>query len=163
MRPSYDNSAYVEAKSKLPKPDGKHCIICGKDLPKFFRKYCSPECWYQWYHNLAPPRYWTEIREKVLVRDNRTCQKCGKKELKDEEADIDHIIAISLGGRMWDMDNLQTLCEECHIEKTRKDLEALAVQRGVESSFKDFYDLMEVREKSFQHWNLFKKDSTSCA
>ena len=37
-------------------------------------------------------------------------------------AEIDHIIAITNGGDPMNLDNLQTLCHECHAKKTRLDL-----------------------------------------
>lgn len=35
--------------------------------------------------------------------------------------EVDHIIAICNGGSMWDKENLQTLCKECHKGKTKQD------------------------------------------
>ena len=49
-------------------------------------------------------------REAVLVRDNYTCQCCGKKYVRLE---VHHIIFRSLGGTD-DEKNLITLCEKCH-------------------------------------------------
>mgnify|MGYP000944780001 CR=1 FL=1 len=49
-------------------------------------------------------------REAVLVRDNYTCQCCGKKHAKLE---VHHIIFRSMGGTD-DERNLITLCEKCH-------------------------------------------------
>lgn len=120
-RVTYDNSAYFVAKTKLPKPDGKHCIICGKDLPKFKRKYCSWECWEKWYNQLAPARYWNDLRQRIIKRDNYTCQKCKTKFETDENLEVDHITPIFMGGDMWDMKNLQTLCKKHHNQKTKTD------------------------------------------
>ena len=36
--------------------------------------------------------------------------------------DLDHIIALCNGGDMWDKNNWQVLCNECHKKKTRSDL-----------------------------------------
>lgn len=36
--------------------------------------------------------------------------------------EVDHKIAITNGGDQWDLNNLQTLCHECHLKKTRKDM-----------------------------------------
>lgn len=49
-------------------------------------------------------------REAVLVRDNYTCQCCGKKHARLE---VHHIIFRSMGGTD-DERNLITLCEKCH-------------------------------------------------
>jgi len=45
------------------------------------------------------------------------------------QLEVDHIIAVSLGGEMWDKKNLQVLCSECHKVKTRKDMKKLKIQR----------------------------------
>ena len=36
--------------------------------------------------------------------------------------DVDHVLALCNGGDMWDTSNWQVLCNECHKNKTRKDL-----------------------------------------
>lgn len=36
--------------------------------------------------------------------------------------EVDHIKAIVNGGNQWDMNNLQTLCHECHVKKTKEDI-----------------------------------------
>jgi len=41
----------------------------------------------------------------------------------------DHIIPIAIGGSEWDLDNIQTLCKECHKKKTAKDLKKIATIR----------------------------------
>jgi 5-methylcytosine-specific restriction endonuclease McrA len=38
------------------------------------------------------------------------------------ELNVDHIRAITNGGDEWDESNLQTLCEDCHRQKTREDM-----------------------------------------
>ncbi len=35
---------------------------------------------------------------------------------------VDHIIAVVNGGDMWDEENLQTLCVDCHKKKTKEDM-----------------------------------------
>ena len=45
--------------------------------------------------------------------------------LRDSESiyfEVDHIVAIKNGGKMWDKTNLQVLCGSCHKEKTKIDL-----------------------------------------
>ncbi len=67
-------------------------------------------------------RNWRGGRRKyltkcVLVRDDYTCTICG---LKDPEImEVDHIKEFSLGGQN-SLENLQTLCPNCHERKTRK-------------------------------------------
>src|SRR3990167_1549346 len=38
--------------------------------------------------------------------------------------EVDHIKAIMNGGDMWDINNLQTLCKDCHKQKTKSDFNA---------------------------------------
>ena len=45
--------------------------------------------------------------------------------MNDERFEVDHIVAVSLGGDMWDEDNLQVLCYTDHKKKTKKDMEKL--------------------------------------
>ena len=61
-----------------------------------------------------------EVRNKMLIRDNFTCQKCGKY-LKDDLTNlhIDHIIPISKGGKTVES-NLQCLCANCNLSKGAK-------------------------------------------
>jgi predicted nucleic acid-binding Zn ribbon protein len=147
MRVTYDNSAYKEAKSRLPKPDGKHCVICGRDLPKGQRKYCGKECWDDWYSKIAHPITWAEARQKAIERDNNTCRKCGKSNLQYNDQEVDHIIPVSMGGDNFDLKNLQTLCHECHVYKTTEDLARLREDTRFPTFVRDFYELLEKMEK----------------
>jgi HNH endonuclease. len=38
-----------------------------------------------------------------------------------EGRDVDHIQPIRLGGEVYDLDNLQTLCKSCHNRKSGKE------------------------------------------
>ena len=136
-RVGYNNTAYFEAKAKLPKPDGKHCIICGKELPKRRRKYCSDECFNKWYEKILPRMDWSVLREKALKRDHYTCVKCGKKYADLRLMIVDHIVPIALGGKEFDLDNLQTLCWECNKIKTKEDMKKIAELRRKIKIFSD--------------------------
>ena len=67
---------------------------------------------------VIPMRYdivrgpWPSLREKVLKRDDRKCSGCGVR----VNLQVHHIIPLSLGGRNV-MENLTTLCKECHQRK----------------------------------------------
>ena len=54
---------------------------------------------------------WRKIRERILRRDQRTCQRCGQ-----EGDTVDHIIPRKLGGSDSDF-NLQCLCRTCNFSK----------------------------------------------
>ena len=57
---------------------------------------------------------WRKIRERILRRDQRTCQRCGQ-----EGDTVDHIIPRRLGGDDND-NNLQVLCRACNFSKGGK-------------------------------------------
>jgi 5-methylcytosine-specific restriction endonuclease McrA len=105
----YDSSKYYEEMEKLPAPDGKHCVICGKPLPKYRRKYCSDECFRTWLATIEI-KDWNEVRAIVLERDHYTCQNCGSK----ENLEVHHVIPIYDGGEEFNVDNCITLCHKCH-------------------------------------------------
>lgn len=53
------------------------------------------------------------LKNMIFERDSYTCQMCGKSIYEGALLEIDRIIPFSLGGTN-DLDNLQTLCMECH-------------------------------------------------
>ena len=61
---------------------------------------------------------WERLRAVVIERDGRRCQACGK---FAAYAEVDHKVPVFKGGLPHDLDNLQTLCRACHIDKTRID------------------------------------------
>jgi|SRR6185312_7827735 len=105
-----------------------HCW-CGKPKSlwgKYQRKYCCSEhgSWHYWHFR----EYWGSVRDNIRKRDNNICQMC-KKVVDDKDFDCDHIVAISLGGEMFNEDNLRTLCSECHKIKTKEDFGKLALKK----------------------------------
>lgn len=60
---------------------------------------------------------WKSVRLNVLRRDGYICQSCGK--FGDE---VDHIVAMEDGGEEFDPENLQTLCDVCHGQKTNSEV-----------------------------------------
>ena len=59
-------------------------------------------------------RRWKPLRAAILERDGYRCVKCGKA----GRLEVDHIEPVESGGTD-DPANLQTLCRDCHILKTR--------------------------------------------
>ncbi len=57
-----------------------------------------------------------ELRTSVMVRDNYTCQICGKYMPDEVGLQIDHIIPVSKGGKTV-MSNLQVTCSKCNGHK----------------------------------------------
>ncbi|MCY4414953.1 MAG: HNH endonuclease signature motif containing protein [Chloroflexi bacterium] len=58
---------------------------------------------------------WQRIRRRVFERDGNRCRECGSA----RQLECDHITSLFSGGEPWDMRNLQTLCRDCHIRKSR--------------------------------------------
>ena len=57
----------------------------------------------------------TKIRERILLRDQYTCRKCGRVSV---DLVVDHITPLHLGGSESD-ENRQALCPiPCHRDKT---------------------------------------------
>jgi len=104
------------------------CAYCGKPIPPKRKYYCSEECRLKFYKKYKYMITWEEVRRKVLERDNYTCVICGK-----PAEEVDHIVPVSLGGALFDMDNLQSLCKECHKKKTKEDRKKLKLSRKLKN------------------------------
>ncbi len=59
------------------------------------------------------------MRYKVLRKDNFQCVACGRKTDDGIKLHIDHKVPYSLGG-LTELNNLQTLCDQCNIGKSNK-------------------------------------------
>ncbi len=65
------------------------------------------------------------MRRRVSKQQGYRCAACG---LPQVHLELDHIIALSLGGTD-ERRNLQGLCHDCHLSKTRSDMAALRKAR----------------------------------
>lgn len=57
-----------------------------------------------------------ELKRQVKIRDNYTCQCCGKYMPDEVGLHIDHIVPVSRGGKSI-LSNLQVLCDKCNLRK----------------------------------------------
>ena len=57
------------------------------------------------------------MRHEVFKRDNYTCVECGARKEDGATLHVDHIIPVSKGGTD-ELDNLQTLCSDCNLNKS---------------------------------------------
>lgn len=57
------------------------------------------------------------LRHEVFKRDNYTCCECGAKKSDGVTLHVDHKIPVSKGGTD-ELDNLQTLCSDCNLNKS---------------------------------------------
>lgn len=62
----------------------------------------------------------------VYLRDDYTCQKCGKRDGRDYQAS--HVIPVSAGNKLaWEPLNMKVLCHHCHLNWWHKNpMEAAA-------------------------------------
>lgn len=133
---------YINEFDKLDKDGNLKCrnIPCDNAVCKPYRKYCSKKCSQQftkWYNSNF---YWRNIRNRILRRDNYTCQICGiqlnrRKRMNRHVKnwlECDHIIPKSFYKYLgYDFDtlenkiktilefvhnsnNLRTVCYKCH-------------------------------------------------
>lgn len=78
------------------------------------------ECTLRKYHSKNQRKLATrELREKIMRRDNYTCQLCGKYMPDEVGLQIDHIIPIAKGGKTV-ASNLRVLCSKCNGSKSDK-------------------------------------------
>lgn len=87
----------------------EHCYKEFEILIRYNSKLICKQCHKKLWHNSEM----NKLREKVLIRDNYSCQLCG---VNNCVLEIHHIIPIKQGG-FTEMDNLITLCYFCHREK----------------------------------------------
>ena len=60
---------------------------------------------------------WEKLRKSILLRDSYLCQPCLRRGIPEPAKQVDHIVPKSQGGTD-DHENLQSICEPCHKEKT---------------------------------------------
>lgn len=99
----------------FPQVSKDSCRVCNEDVVDGRWSYCSERC-REIATGVQKMFLWTVVREQILERDDHSCQKCGRS--TDVTLHVDHITRIADGGHPLDETNLQTLCEDCHKEKT---------------------------------------------
>lgn len=78
------------------------------------------ECSLRAYHSKNQRGLLTnDLRQKIKIRDNYTCQICGKYMPDEVGLQIDHIVPVSKGGKTVES-NLQVLCSKCNARKGDK-------------------------------------------
>lgn len=78
------------------------------------------ECTLSEYHSKNQRKLATrKLREKIMERDNYTCQICGKYMPDEVGLHVDHVIPVSKGGKSVPS-NLRVLCSKCNGSKHDK-------------------------------------------
>lgn len=105
----------------FPTREDKKCA-CGCEIELTGRKtrWASKECSDLAYDFYAV-RYGhsSHIRSAVFQRDQGACRTCGLV-CKESEWQADHIVEVHQGGGGCGLDNFQTLCVDCHKDKTKQ-------------------------------------------
>lgn len=123
---------------------------------------CSAKCTDEYWGKYVEVNGWQDLRKQCFKRDNFTCKMCGKQPTTEtmypdfkehliksqrpydqygstiytivdtSKLIADHIVPIAVGGEQWDIENIQTLCEDCNKIKTRGDMGVIAEARRIE-------------------------------
>lgn len=111
------------------------CAMCGGELGKRRRVYCSGEC-AELYLDLF---FWPYARYEAIERAHHRCQECGvtKRGLakiyarwfEKAQLEVHHIIPLNGEFRQWHPlnipSNLKVLCHDCHVVTRKKDIPAV--------------------------------------
>lgn len=62
---------------------------------------------------------WTKFRNRY-IRENPYCEHCRRKGKIRIAQQVHHIIEVIKGGSLLDPENVESICEECHIKHHRK-------------------------------------------
>lgn len=114
----------------------KKCAWCGESFTNNYVKYwCSQQegnnCYTLFYNKYFI--HWGKIRQQALDRDQGKCVIC-----KKLAVEVHHIIPISLGGVIFDLDNLESLCMKHHKEKHKKNSKINYAHKLENHSLSDF-------------------------
>lgn len=63
---------------------------------------------------------WRNLRA-YYIKNNPICRWCEEEDKVTTAKVVDHITPIKQGGHKTDIDNLQSLCEKCHAQKSAWD------------------------------------------
>lgn len=101
------------------------CDWCGAPLTGRRTRWCSDECCNEFGRQHA----WTAARGAALVRDKRSCVRCGSERDPDGKRwrgwlQVNHIdprVGRGYGfGCHNHLSNLETLCHPCHVDETNR-------------------------------------------
>lgn len=109
----------LKLKDLYPSREGYCACGCGEKLTGRKTRWHSSKCSDRAYIDFAVIKGNNKaIRNSVFERDSGFCKNCG---LFDEEWQADHILPVFLGGGGCSLTNYQTLCFDCHSEKTHNE------------------------------------------
>ncbi|WP_418186746.1 HNH endonuclease [Aliarcobacter lanthieri] len=100
----------------IENPNG--CPLCKKENDKIYDSELRAKDRKKIYNS----KNWKDIRKKALLRDDYMCVICKSKGIETIATEVDHIIELKENiSKAYDLNNLQSLCHGCHMEKTQKE------------------------------------------
>ena len=73
-------------------------------------------------------KQWRKVR-MIVLKNEPLCRVCKLKGLTVEATEVDHIIPLFVGGKPFDISNLQPICFECHVLKSSNEKPSI-IRRG---------------------------------
>ncbi|MCD6232129.1 HNH endonuclease [Candidatus Aerophobetes bacterium] len=110
-----------------------------------------------------PPREVKFTRRNIYIRDQNTCQYCGRK-LDSQNLNLDHVIPLSRGGKdTWE--NVVCSCVPCNLRKGNKTLaeaKMSLIRKPKKPTWRSFVKegLVKIKEESWKdfldiaYWNV---------
>ncbi|MCD6574337.1 HNH endonuclease [Candidatus Aerophobetes bacterium] len=107
-------------------------------------------------YDKLPPRRVKFTRKNIYLRDNNTCQYCGRK-LRTEELNLDHVIPLSRGGKnTWE--NVVCSCISCNMRKGNKTLQEAGmklIRKPKKPTWKTFVKTRFPNIPEWENWKDF--------
>lgn len=98
-------------------PERKCACGCGNLLPKGKRRWFSTECKTKALYEFYVVKGDIQVIRFLLYKTDRGgCRMCGE---VTQDWEADHILPVFMGGGGCTLDNFQTLCKSCHLEKSK--------------------------------------------
>ncbi|CAL2077328.1 HNHc domain-containing protein [Tenacibaculum sp. 190524A02b] len=102
--------------------DGLCACGCGTKLVGKQKRWSSEACSDRAYEIFSVLKGNTGMIRKLLYeKEQGYCRSCG---VYDENWEADHILPVFLGGGATGIENFQTLCTDCHNEKSNNQMES---------------------------------------
>lgn len=118
--------------------DNYTCVKCGFNDKEFRQKL----------REKFPPKYgmWKDIDKR-----RHYCKGLGLDSTRSF-LECDHIHAIKMGGHPFDHDNLQTLCQKCHKQKTKQDMRYMNQMNTLCRAIRKYFSDMKSNKKMSDYW-----------
>lgn len=117
-----------ELRYKCFKRDNHTCVKCSVSNVLFFEWINRKFKWLKINPREMNTSFSDEVRYVKATFDHK---------IMEIPLEADHIVPIALGGAQFELENYQTLCEECHKKKTAKDMKKIALARKNQTTLEE--------------------------